>query len=64
MAGKDEYRSIKKLIDAIVAIVGFSVLAFTVKAAIDAIGNTQFIDIAIGFILPIVLSVLLSLIHI
>lgn len=58
MAGKDEYRSIKKLIDAIVAIVGFSVLAFTVKAAIDAIGNTQFIDIAIGFILPIVLSVL------
>ena len=58
MAGKDEYRSIKKLIGAIVAIVGFSVLAFTVKAAIDAIGNTQFIDIAIGFILPIVLSVL------
>ena len=58
MDGKDEYRSIKKLIDAIVAIVGFSVLAFTVKAAIDAIGNTQFIDIAIGFILPIVLSVL------
>lgn len=58
MAEQDEYRSVKKRIDTIVAIVGFSVLAFTAKAAIDAIGNTQFVDIAVSFLLPIVLSAL------
>lgn len=49
--------SVKKFIDGLVAIFGFGILALTIKSAIDSIGSIQFIDIVVGLILPIVLSI-------
>lgn len=49
---------LKKNIDWIFGVVGFVILAFTAKIAIDSIGNIQFVDILVGLVLPIILSVL------
>ena len=48
--------SSKKFIEGLVAIFGFGILALTIKSAIDSVGSVQFIDIIVGLVLPVVLS--------
>lgn len=52
----EKTESVKKLIDGLVAILGFGILVLTIKSAIDSVGSIQFIDIVVGLTLPIVLS--------
>lgn len=57
-AEKTQNNKVKKFIDVTVALAGFMILALTAKSIIDAIGNIEFLDIAVSFMLPIVLSAL------
>lgn len=55
---KNKPNSSIRIIDGIVSITGFVILALTIKSAIDAIGSIQVLDITVSFVLPIILSVL------
>lgn len=48
----------QKSIDGFVGLFGLGIIALTIKSAIDSINSVQFIDIAVGFVLPMVLSIL------
>ncbi len=58
VTSKNESTKVKKFIDGIVTAIGFIIIILTVRSAIHSIGNIEFIDIAVSFILPIVLSLL------
>lgn len=50
--------AVQKFIDRLVGISGLIILGLTIKSVVDSIGNIQFIDITVGFLLPIILSTL------
>lgn len=50
--------AVKKFVDGLLGIAGLMILGFTIKSAVDSIGDIQFIDITVGLLLPIILSVL------
>ena len=49
--------STKKVVDGLVGIVGLIIIGFTIKAAVDSIGEIHFVDILVGLALPIILSI-------
>lgn len=55
---KNESTKVKTFIDKIVTVIGFVIIILTVRSAILSIGDMEFVDIAVSFMLPIVLSFL------
>jgi len=53
-----EQHSAKKIVDTLVGITGLIIIVFTIKNAIDSIGNIEFVDICVSFPLPILLSII------
>jgi len=55
---KEEYKSVCKLLNWILAIMGFSILGFTIKAAFGGYDTIDYIQTIVSFCLPLILSVL------
>lgn len=53
---KEEYKKVKVLLDWLVAIMGFIIIGFTIKAAYGSYKEINPIDTVIGFCIPIVFS--------
>lgn len=54
---KQKTDSVKKIIDGLIGITGIIIIFLTIKSAIDSFDDIQYIDILVGLLLPIVLSV-------
>lgn len=50
--------STKKVVDGIVGIVGLIIIGLTIKSIVDSIGEVYFVDILVGLVLPIILSII------
>ncbi len=48
----------KKVVDCIVGIAGLIIIGLTVKSIVDSIGEVYFVDILVGLLLPIILSII------
>lgn len=48
----------KKVVDSIVGITGLIIIGLTVKSISDSIGEVYFVDILVGLVLPIILSII------
>ncbi len=48
----------KKVVDGIVGIAGLVIIGLTIKSIVDSIGQVYFVDILVGLVLPIILSIL------
>lgn len=48
----------KKVVDGIVGIAGLIIIGLTVKSIVDAVGEIYFVDILVGLVLPIILSII------
>lgn len=55
---KDEYKSIKRLMNWVVSIFGIIILGFTIRNAVVSYNDMNTIDLIFSFFLPIVLSLL------
>lgn len=47
----------KKITDSLIGIAGLIIIGLTIKSVIDSIGGIYFIDILVGLILPVILSI-------
>lgn len=54
---KEETKRVQKLLDVVLAMVGFVVLYYTIKAAMGAYTDVEPIELIVSFMIPIVLSV-------
>ncbi len=55
---KEKSTSVKKFVDGIVGVTGILIIVFTINSAINAIDTIHFVDIIVGLLLPIAMSVL------
>lgn len=55
---KEEYKTMSKLLNGIIAILGFVIIGFTIKTAINEYGKVDSIQTIISFCLPLFLSLL------
>jgi len=58
VTAKDKDEKVKKFIDSLIGITGIVIIILTIKSIIDSVDDIQYVDILVGLILPLVLSVL------
>ena len=58
VTAKDKGEKVKKFIDSLIGITGIVIIILTIKSIIDSVDDIQYVDILVGLILPLVLSVL------
>lgn len=53
----DKHKSAKKLLDFLLALIGFIVLGFTINELIDSFNTIDYVDILFGLVVPLLLSI-------